>query len=70
MTRRATLEGQIATGLEEVKGLQSGLNRRFRSLGTASRQAHISFLLNLIDLQERARWLEGLVDALDDSAHR
>ncbi len=65
MTTRGRLEGQIVASLQEIKGLQSGLDQRFKTLGNASRQARFSFLLNLLDLQERARGLEELIAALD-----
>lgn len=67
MTQRSRLEGQIVAGLQEIKGLQSGLDQRFTILGNASRNARISFLLSLIDLQERARRLEELVNVLEDT---
>jgi hypothetical protein len=65
MTKRGRLEGQIVAGLQEIKGLLSGLDQRFKTLGNASRHARFSFLLKLLYLQERARGLEELIAALD-----
>jgi len=70
-TDRRELEGLIVIGLRELKGLESGLDRQFAGLKSGSSKARESFLLNLMDLEERARWLEQLIDALEDGAeHR
>jgi hypothetical protein len=70
MCSRRELETLIVIGLEELRGLETHLNQRLAALGKASRQRRISFLRNLIDLEERSRQLEELVDALDEGSRR
>jgi len=70
MWSRNELEGFILVGLRELRSLEYLLDRRLASLGTAPRQARLSFLVNLTDLQERACRLEKLVKALNDATQR
>jgi hypothetical protein len=65
MCTRREAEGLIVTGLEEVKGLETSLNRRLTDLAGAPRQIRESFLLSLIELEEKALRLEQFVDALE-----
>jgi len=67
MCSRRELEGLILAGLQELRSLECLLSRKLATLGTAPRKARLSFLVNLIDLQERACRLEKLVDVLDDA---
>lgn len=64
------LDGLILMGLRDIRGLECLLDRRLATLGTAPRKARLSFLANLIDLQERACRLEKLVSVLDESNRR
>jgi hypothetical protein len=65
MRNLGRLESLIVTELQELRGLESKLDQRFAGLGAASSNARVSFLEGLMDLEERARGLEQLVDALN-----
>jgi len=67
MCNRREVEGLIVTGLQEVKSLEFNLDQRLADLGGAPRQARVSFLLNLMELEEKALELEKFVDALEGS---
>jgi hypothetical protein len=69
MRNRRELEGRIVLELRELKGLESKLNQRFAGLAAASSTARISFMAGLMDLAERARGLEELVDSLNEGIH-
>jgi hypothetical protein len=60
------IEGRIVTELRDLRGLESKLDQRFAGLSAASSKARLSFLAGLMDLEERARGLEKLVDALNE----
>jgi len=69
MCTRRELESLIVLGLEEIKRLESSLDRRFAGLKSAPPQARASFLLNLAALSEKTRWMEQMIDALDEATH-
>ncbi|HEY1755448.1 MAG TPA: hypothetical protein VGG72_08635 [Bryobacteraceae bacterium] len=64
MRERHVLESLIVTELRDLKGLESKLDQRFAGLRVASPRTRASFLRGLMDLDERARGLEELIDAL------
>jgi hypothetical protein len=64
------LEGLILMGLQDIRNLESRLDRRIATLGTAPQKTRLSFLRNVIDLQERTRRLEKLVGVLNDATRR
>jgi hypothetical protein len=69
MSNRRELEGLVLRGIQELKSLESSLDRRIAQLGRAPKQARTSFFLDLIHLEKRAQQLERIIDALDTS-HR
>ena len=60
------LEKLIITELRELRGLKDRLDQGFAVLGFASPQVRLSFLMGLIDLEERTRGLERLIDSLNE----
>lgn len=64
---RPFLENLILNRLQEIKGIETGLGRQFASLKLGSAKARAPFVRQLAELQERALWLERLVDALDQA---
>jgi|SRR5579862_3012766 len=70
MWSRNELEGLIVMGLRDIRSLECLLGRRFATLGTAPQKTRLSFLRNLIDLQEKTRRLEKLVSVLNDVTRR
>ena len=74
--RLALTEGLVLRRLQELKGLEAGLNRQFAglrfasSIGIASSKTRASFRRRLLDLEQRAFWLERLIDGLDTAAER
>jgi hypothetical protein len=66
MKNRRELEGRIVLELRTLKSLESKLNQRFAGLAAASSTARISFMAGLMNLAERTRKLEELVDSLSD----
>jgi hypothetical protein len=69
-TNRPRLESLILNGLRELKGIEVGLDRQYAGLKFASSKARAAFLQGLKDLETRALWLEGQIDALDAGAER
>jgi hypothetical protein len=67
---RPRLESLILNRLRELKGIEIGLDRQYAGLKFASSKARAAFLQGLEDLEKRALWLEGLIDALDAGAER
>ena len=59
-------EELIVTELRELKGLEDKLDQGFAVLGVASPRARLSFLMGLIDLEERTRGLERLINSLNE----
>jgi hypothetical protein len=66
MRNPSELEKLIVSELQEVRGLENKLGRGFAVLGVASPRARLSFLSSLVDLQERTRGLERLIDSLNE----
>lgn len=67
METRSELEELIVTELRELKGLEDKLDRGFAALGFAPPGGRMSFLMGLIDLEEKARGLERLIDSLTEN---
>ena len=65
---RRQLEGLIVLGLRELKGLETGLNRQFAGLRRAPVRDRRAFLGSLVELEQRARRLEQLIDALEQGS--
>jgi hypothetical protein len=66
MRTPSELEKLIVTELRELRGLEDKLDQGFAVLGVASPGARLSFLMGLIDLQERTCGLERLIDSLNE----
>jgi hypothetical protein len=64
------LEGLIVSELEELKGREARLDRRFASLRAASPRTRASFLKGLMDLDEHARRVEELIEWSAKSARQ
>jgi hypothetical protein len=63
---RNELEGRIVAQLQQLRSLESKLDRRFAGLSAAPSRARLSFLAGLIDLENRANGLAQLVDSLNE----
>jgi hypothetical protein len=70
MRERQELESLIVTELRDLKGLESKLDQCFAGLRLASPRTRASFIRGLMDLEERARGLEELIDTLATGASR
>lgn len=70
MKNARQLEHLIVTELRDLKGLESKLDQRFASLGEASPGTRASFVKGLLDLKERTRGVEKLIDALAQDAYQ
>ena len=72
--RLALMKGLVLRRLQELKGMEVGLNRQLAGLRCASSagvvpsKARASFRRRLRDLEQRAIWLERLIDGLDSAA--
>ncbi len=70
MKNARELEHLIVTELRDLRGLESKLDQRFARLGEASRRTRASFVKGLLDLEERTRGVEELIDTLAKDAHQ
>ena len=66
MRTPSELEKLIVIELRELRGLENKLDQGFPVLGVASPRARLSFLMGLIDLEERTSGLERLIDSLNE----
>jgi hypothetical protein len=64
------LESLIVMELRDLKGLESKLDQRFAGLRAASPRTRASLLKGVMDLEERARGLDELIDELAAGARR
>ena len=65
MVSRREIERMILVALGQLQTLEENLDRRFRALASAPREAQTALHLSLRELQSRAVRLERLMDALD-----
>jgi hypothetical protein len=70
MKNARELESRIVTELRDLKGLESELDQRFARLGEASPRTRASFVKGLLDLKQRTRGVEELIDALATDAYQ
>jgi hypothetical protein len=69
MCNRRELESLIVFGLEQIRRLEGALARNWATLATAPRDARVSFLRDLAELQRQTTQLEKLLQALEEPAH-